>query len=60
MACSSTPKGFWIRLLIIGVLDNMLFPGAYQPGPDDPQVGVSGLSHDDSSLEQPPFLPEPH
>lgn len=52
--------GCWVGLHIIGLLDSLLFPGARWPGPDDLWMGVSGPSHNESSLEQPPFLPEPH
>ena len=58
MACSLTPVGCRIGLLIIGLLDSLFLPDTCQPGPAD-QVGASVSHHNESTLEQLPFLLEP-
>lgn len=58
-ACSSTSVGCRVGLLIIGLLDSLLLPGTCQPGPAGPQVEASVSHHNESTLEQLPFLLEP-
>lgn len=58
-ACSSTPAGCRVGPLIIGLLDSLFLPDTCQPVPADPWVGASVSHHNESTLEQLPFLLEP-